>query len=1125
MRRPVLAALLACLVPAAPRPALAAAFTVREPAYGLPHFFADTDLELARENGREIARDRLGQLILVARVGRGTLAQAFGSADAGFVDDDVFTRATGYSSSELNSMWAKLPERERELILEYCRGVNDTIDAIYAGALPEPLEVTLLRFLGFGDDLFGNATAISDQIDLFYRAPGGADPERPHGGFQFTPEMAVSIAVLQVRNFGFISLDEPSRLSELQRLVALHGEAAGTQIWEDLNFLVDPLAPVSVPDPSTPGFGGPLAATATRRDDLARRPRSAPARLAARFPALPWAEASRRRAEQRAARAARARRLGAWPMLGSYAWVIAASRSATGPPWVGGFPQTGILTPSIMHFAENRSREGVGSVGMEFVGAPLVLIGQTDRAAWTTTTAQLPVVDAFLEEIVSEDADLLRYSDEGVPAPLARRTERVAKPGPDRLVTVWRTHERTGNGGSRPVLDFEGDAEGGVDAATATTLVDAGAFSPTFAGGTVALVEGPGAGQIRRVTGNPDASTLVVAEPWTALPGPGSVYVAAREGGSILALTLDSATWLEESTTALGFAAFQRAGSVLDVRAGARLMPSTHNFLAADSLDWNGLGTHHGFGNIGYWSSGFSRVRRDGTDLRLPLDGSAPSPFAVVRGSVASASAETLGAPGAFAGLDLAPPPVNARYDDPSALPTEFIVCITSGAGYKQTRRIAANDADTLTLESPWGAVPAPGDTFEVQEILGMPEAVNPSQGYTANWNNKAATLDPGEGFGREHRVTFILERLAADAAWSREKQRQLNADLAGLDDDGRLGRFLLPRLRQAVGPDPHPLVTPLETHDGPPEFGRHFVAPVADTGQAGEVATLEALVGDLSAAIFSDELGVLGVPRGRRGLALVQHALDAGAGDVPGAYPLAFGGDYFDGEPWPSLLSRVAGQRGLSADRPRGVDRYVHPLAGLLGGATGCDDAATEPLVFECTPEGNRGVWEQIVEVGPTVQGEFIFPLGQSGHLEGDLGGASFVHPDAESLQPIWRDWRFLPMLPVARDLADTGSADPDGDGVLDAFERWYFGDTSPQAADDADADGLDLSGELAAGSDPTDPDTDGDGLADGRDRAPQDRLVVPEPGSGALALAALGAAAGLATRRRLPNRIRILR
>jgi acyl-homoserine lactone acylase PvdQ len=52
------------------------AVTVREPAFDLPHIYADTDLELARETGREIAKDRLDQLIIMARVGRGTLYQA-----------------------------------------------------------------------------------------------------------------------------------------------------------------------------------------------------------------------------------------------------------------------------------------------------------------------------------------------------------------------------------------------------------------------------------------------------------------------------------------------------------------------------------------------------------------------------------------------------------------------------------------------------------------------------------------------------------------------------------------------------------------------------------------------------------------------------------------------------------------------------------------------------------------------------------------------------------------------------------------------------------------------------------------------------------------------------------------
>ena len=207
-RRPAAAFALATLFCASS--AMAAATTVREPRWGLPHIYADTDLELARENGREIAKDRLGQMILLSRAGRGTLAQAFGLLDPSFVDTDIETRTAGYTSSEFEAMFAALPADAQAFIEAYCDGVNDTIDAIYAGTLDEPIEVEVLRspLLGLGLDLFGNATNVSDQVDPDYRAPGGADPERPDGGYQFTPEMALSIAVIQVRNFGLNTFEE-----------------------------------------------------------------------------------------------------------------------------------------------------------------------------------------------------------------------------------------------------------------------------------------------------------------------------------------------------------------------------------------------------------------------------------------------------------------------------------------------------------------------------------------------------------------------------------------------------------------------------------------------------------------------------------------------------------------------------------------------------------------------------------------------------------------------------------------------------------------------------------------------------------------------------------------------------
>jgi hypothetical protein len=1292
-----------------------AATTVREPAFGLPHIFADTDAELARENGAQIARDRLAQLILLSRVGRGTLYQAFGALNPNTLNDDIAARRTAYTSSELNNMYQKLPQRERDAILEYCKGVNDTIDAIYAGALPEPLEVDILRnVLGLSSDLFGNQMNISDQFDPYYQPPGGA---WPNAGFQFTPEMAMSIAVLEVRNFGLGGFDEVALLQQLQALVGRHGPVSGTEIWDDLNFLNDPLAPITVPDPTTPGYGGPLARLADP---------AAAARYAAHFPRFDYGAGLGRLKEEEAERARFAMSLGAWPMLGSYAWVIGGSKSATGYPWLGGFPQTGIQTPSLMHFVENLSAEGttnrIRGLGMEFAGAPLVLIGQTDTVAYTSTTAQLRVLDTVLEEVVSENSNVLHYLDHaGVSKPLNMRVETfLGGLAPTATRVFWRSHETGGNNGARAIFDFLGDKEGTADSGGASTLVDAGMFDASFVGGHVAIVDGTGAGQIRAIGAVPDANTLTVGMAWATPPDNTSVYVAVRPGNPLTAAAFDSSVWLEESTTALGFGLMQRADSILDVRAAARLMPSTHNFPAADNLPHNGIGAVLGNGNIGYWSSGFSRRRQGGLDPRLPIDGSgSPNPLVKVSGKVSTAGPTSLTAVGTPFSTNFAPPPVNFRYDDPTQQGREYIVVITSGTGYRQSRRVAGNTANTLTVEYPWGVIPAPNDTFELSEIVAIPEAINPTEGYMANWNNKAATADEGNNFGRQFRHIFILERLAAENAWDRSKQRQLNEDVAGLDGKGDFGRYLIPRLREAVdavgnggSPAVDTVLAALETHQGPPFLGRNFIDPVTATMAEGEVAFLNSFINQLAQAIYGDELAGTGVPvpTGSRALNTAQHAIDSKAGDVAGSYGQAYHGNYFapfdhfmcyrtrttPGTPRFGHIARLllttavearefdvvkpvglcppaskddealidaathlesyvirdsggqapaitesgvvvqdqfgtltvdTGKRerllvptGKNLDAPAslppaGLDHFlcekVRVRSGFQAGATHrvrdqfedrvyelrrpvylcspvdkagsginrpdsylmcyrvrrafgeprhtrvtgriytknqfgeerldtrkerdlCVPALKNPgslrgwevtvrdslkaaaaggipadtsrpnstyahplsaffpsLVFPPTPAGNRGTYEQIVDVGPVVNGEFMFPLGQSGHIEGSFAGVTFIDPNVTSLHPIWRDWRFVPILHVAQDLTSDPDGDTDGDGVLDGFERWYYGNLAQGAASDTDSDGASLLEEFTDGSDPTDADTDDDAILDGADGKPQDRLL----------------------------------
>ncbi len=1103
----------------------AAAYTVREPSNAIPHIHADSDNELFFEYGRQSAKDRLGQFLILARFARGTAAGLFGGSS---LNSDIGTRSLQYSSSELNDMFAKLPAAAQAGFDAYIAGVNVEINAVLAGGLPSmPVEVGTAVALGQGDNLFGNKTNISDQVD-----PGWSPTT------QFTRELTVAMTILQVRNFGSSSGfgNEFTNLQNLLRLQAKFGAGDGFAVFGDLHFLNDPLSPVSVPDPTTPGFGGPLSAALpggsrspetgfvstllawlrlgppALRDALApggavseaRARRAATGRPGLALPHYAYSNAMDELREQAEARERHMRAMSAWPMIGSYMWAIDGARSQGGDPWLGGFPQTGIQTPSIMHAAELSSGEGTAAVGMAFVGGPSILIGHTPSMAWTTTTAGLKNTSLVAEEVVNENTDSVRYDDEGTPTPMAKRTEtfQVLLAAPQTR-SFFRTHVRAGNGGTRPVASFIGDLSGTArPGSNATAVVTTGGLAPgAFAGGYVVLTQGPGAGQIREILNN-DATTLMIdaGNAFTTAPvATATTFTAARPGNPIVAAAVDFAFWREETATGNAFSQFQQAESVLDARRIVRQVASTHNFNAVDNVAHNGVGTDSvGKGNFGYWSAGFSPVRQGGVDPRLPIDGTGPNPLTVFEGAVTSATANTLSdAIGPFAG-DLSPEPVNFAYDNPGNPGSEYIVKIVAGTGQMQTRRIASNSADTLTLEEDWAVVPVPGDLYEVMETIAVPEAINPGEGYTANWNGKAsvATTPPT---GREFRHIFILERLGLELDADRAFNRQLNKDVAGINPE-KIGRYLLPRLRDAVdalGDQGDPRVLPtlaaLEAASAFPIDERRFLDPVTATQETQEPVFLQAWADQMAGAIFGDELAGTGVslPGGANGRREhVTHAIDHTLGDVPGS--LALSRDYLNGaDPFQVLIDEfidtLDALGGIPAPVARVNNTYVHPFG----------------IAFPTTTRGNRGTYQQIVQVeqpkgecgGP--KGEMIFPLGQSGFIPFAgpfVGGAPGPH--TTTLHPIWADWRHVPMLVGGADLA-LNSGDTDGNGMLDAWECWHFDKVGVAATSlqngpgDPDGDRLSNLEEWTAGSDPNDSDTDDDGVLDGFDAAPQNRQV----------------------------------
>jgi hypothetical protein len=653
------------------------------------------------------------------------------------------------------------------------------------------------------------------------------------------------------------------------------------------------------------------------------------------------------------------------------------------------------------------------------------------------------------------------------------------------------------------VSSFIGDLSGTArPGSNATAVVTTGGLTPgVFAGGHVLLNQGPGAGQIRQILSN-DATTLTIdaGNAFTTAPAANvTQFTAARPGNVIVAAAVDFAFWREETATGYAFSQFQQAESVLDARRIVRQVASTHNFNAVDNLPHNGVGTDGtGKGNFGYWSAGFSPVRQGGLDPRLPIDGTGPNPLAVFEGTVTSATANSLSdGSGPFA-IGLSPEPVNFAYDNPGDTGSEYIVRIIGGSGAVQTRRIASNTTNTLTLEEDWGVVPAPGDLYEVMETIAVPEAINPAEGYTANWNGKAsvATTPPT---GREFRHIFILERLGLAVDANRAFNRQLNKDVAGIDPE-KNGRYLLPRLRDAVdalGDQGDPRVLPtlaaLEAVSAFPIDERRFINPVTATQETQEPVFLQAWADQMASEIFGDELAGTGVslPGGSRGRREhVTHVVDDALGDVPGS--LSLSRDYLGGADVYQVLidefiDTLDALGGIPAPVARGVNNYVHPFG----------------IAFPTTPRGNRGTYQQIVQVQPPKsecggpKGEMIFPLGQSGFIPfaGPFTGGT-PGPHTTTLHPIWADWRHVPMLAGGAALAQNGG-DTDGNGMLDAWECWHFDQVGVAATSaqngpgDPDGDRFSNLEEWTAGTDPNDSDTDDDAVLDGFDAAPQNRQV----------------------------------
>ncbi|MBW6486642.1 MAG: penicillin acylase family protein [Syntrophobacterales bacterium] len=301
--------------------------------------------------GYAVAQDRLWQGETFRRAARGRLAEIFGAA---YVSQDTLVRTTGYSDQELADGFAALGAEEKDVINGYVAGFNRRIAEIRKDPSLLPFEFSAV----------GMTSATLE--DWNYKD-------------------VLAWAVLMMRNFD-VEAQKSGQIDNAalyQGLVAQYGAATGAKMFEDLRWLDDPSALTYIPNPAKV----PLAASQAARTPLMDNPPSS-------LPDLRAVAASI--SETREQIDDNLKKINAYVKMGSYAWAIKGTKTATGNPMLYSGPQMGFSVPSIIGEGSIKAG-GLNVSGMIITGLPAIVIGRTPHHAWSMQVGHAHTVDYYME--------------------------------------------------------------------------------------------------------------------------------------------------------------------------------------------------------------------------------------------------------------------------------------------------------------------------------------------------------------------------------------------------------------------------------------------------------------------------------------------------------------------------------------------------------------------------------------------------------------------------------------------------------------------------------------------------------------------------------------------------------
>lgn len=343
--------------------------TIKRDGHGVPHVYADNTYGLFYGFGYAIAQDRLYQLEMAKRSGNGSVAEVLGP---NFVAVDTATRSN-IDPASIRRQIDALGADDRAMFEGYAAGVNARIRDVTA-------DRARLMPRQFIDNGFAPSRWSADDVALVW--------------------------IGLILNRFFAGTAEVANLSLLQQLKAARGDAAGTQLYEQLRWLEDPTAPTIVPRDA------PAAGKAARAEpgDAALAPLSQTA--ATDFRAVQVTRLGLAAAEQMP--------------TASNAWVLGPGRTREGVAVLYNGPQQGFNNPAFVH-GIGLHGAGYDVTGFTPVGLLPVLFGTNGTIAWGSTVGSLDTNDTYQEELNPADKHEYRY--QGAWRQMTRRVDEIRVKG------------------------------------------------------------------------------------------------------------------------------------------------------------------------------------------------------------------------------------------------------------------------------------------------------------------------------------------------------------------------------------------------------------------------------------------------------------------------------------------------------------------------------------------------------------------------------------------------------------------------------------------------------------------------------------------------------------------------